>query len=154
CALLGVGGLTLAQAPALAAWLAAGALVALLCLLAVVILSGYWSAYLGYGCGVVLLLGLGGLVGPWLHGLLSDFAKFLPTLTPSQPVWLSLLLLIPLVLWLSFRSLSGLGPVRRGLVIGLRCVAISLLVLALAEAQARQQNEDLTVLFCWDLSLS
>src|SRR4029077_9656727 len=38
--------------------------------------------------------------------------------------------------------------------IGLRCILIALLALALAEANARQPNDRLTVLFLWDRSLS
>src|SRR5262249_37643666 len=55
---------------------------------------------------------------------------------------------------LSFRSLAGLGPVRRWLAIGLRCLLILFLTLALAEVRLRHQNESITTLFLVDRSLS
>ena len=49
---------------------------------------------------------------------------------------------------------AGLGPVRRWVAIGLRCLGIILLVLALAELRIRHENETVTVLFLVDRSLS
>src|SRR5438128_2534111 len=68
--------------------------------------------------------------------------------------WLLLLAFVPVIVLLSFRSLSGLGPARRWLAIGLRCLLVVLLTLALAEVRLRHQNENVTVLFLVDRSLS
>src|SRR5262249_41823697 len=72
----------------------------------------------------------------------------------AEPWWLLLLLLVPLIFLFSFRSLAGLGPVRRWIAIGLRCLLIILLTLALAEVHLRHTDETVTVLFVWDRSLS
>src|ERR1700690_262362 len=76
------------------------------------------------------------------------------SIEPLEPWWLLLLLLLPLIVWLSFRRMSGLGPVGRWVAIGLRCLVITFLALALAETHARKHDENLTVLFAWDRSLS
>src|SRR5204862_4603027 len=72
----------------------------------------------------------------------------------AQPLWLLLLLLIPVVVWMSYRSLAGLGPVRRWVAISLRCLVILLLTLSLAELRLRRPNDTTTVLFVVDRSLS
>src|SRR5207302_449613 len=72
----------------------------------------------------------------------------------AQPWWLLLLLLIPVIIRMSYRSLSGLGPVRKWLAIGLRCLLIVLLTLSLAELRLRRPNDTTTVLFVVDRSLS
>ena len=55
------------------------------------------------------------------------------SITFGQPWWLGLLLLVvPPLVWMSFRSLAGLGTVRRALAIGFRTAVIALIVLALA----------------------
>jgi uncharacterized membrane protein len=151
-ALAGSGGLVLPAA--VGAWLAAGAAFALALLLAVVILTDRWWAPLGYGAGAVLLLGLGAMAARPVGQGLVRAGQFLLGLEPLQPWWLLVLLSVPLVVWLSFRSLAGLGPVRRWLAIGLRCLLITLLALALAETHARHRHEGLTVLFLWDRSFS
>src|SRR5207302_536833 len=73
---------------------------------------------------------------------------------PTKPWWLLLLGLIPLIVFWSYRSLAGLGPVRRWIAIGLRSVLIFFLVLALAEVRLRHENENITVLFLVDRSYS
>jgi uncharacterized membrane protein len=152
-ALLGLGGLTLASTDG-AAWVAAVALTVLFGMLAVVALTGTWWAPLGYAVGALLLLGLGGVAAePATQGLNAS-ARLLASLEPLQPRWLLVLLVLPVIVWLSFRSLAGLGPVRRWVAIGLRCLLISLLALALAGTHARHANDRLTVLFVWDRSLS
>ncbi|RUL85071.1 VWA domain-containing protein [Tautonia sociabilis] len=76
-------------------------------------------------------------------------------LTFLQPWWLLLIpvLLPPLVL-LSLRSLSGLGNVRRALAILLRSAVVSLIALALADPQLVRRNESLTTIFLLDASRS
>src|SRR5207237_10436294 len=76
------------------------------------------------------------------------------SLRPTQPWWLLLLGLIPVLVLLGYRSLAGLGPVRRWLAIGLRSLLIVFLTLALAEVRLRHQNENVAVLFVVDRSLS
>lgn len=73
----------------------------------------------------------------------------------SQPFYLALVLgALPLVWWVSRRSLSGLGQVRRWLSLGLRCLVLVLLILALAETRWLWRNEKLAVIFLIDRSAS
>src|SRR2546428_560856 len=83
-----------------------------------------------YGAAAVLLFGLGGMGTEPGTLILNEAGKFLWSLEPLQPAWLLLLLLIPVIVWLSFRSLAGLGPIRRWVAIGLRCLLMILLILA------------------------
>jgi len=72
----------------------------------------------------------------------------------DKPAFLYLLLLLP-VLWLfSFRSLAGLGNVRRFLAIALRTLVFTLLVFALAEVQLMQTSNKVTVIYVLDQSES
>ena len=151
-ALAGTGGLALPFAWGL--WLTGAMLALLVAMLLIVILSGGWSARLGYAVGALLLLGLGGTVSPAAAQGMSEAGKLLVSLEPTQPWWLLLLGLIPVIIVLSYRSLAGLGPVRRWVAIALRCSLILLLTLALAEVRIRHQNENITVLFLVDRSLS
>ncbi len=68
------------------------------------------------------------------------------------------LILIPLVLpplvWWSYRSLAGLGPVRRGLAITFRAAVITLVILALAELQTVWKSDRLATIFLLDVSNS
>src|SRR5439155_13289722 len=118
------------------------------------VITGQWLTPLGALFGGLTLYGLGG----WLTrdagiGIIyciralwqSEFA---------QPLWLLLLLLLPVIVFLSYRSLAGLGPVRRWVAIGLRCLLILLLTLALAELRLRKPNDTTTVLFLVDRSQS
>ena len=72
----------------------------------------------------------------------------------AAPGYLWLLLLLPLVWWLSRRSLAGLGFVRAGLALFLRISVVTGLVLALAGVQWRQENQRVTVFFLLDQSES
>ena len=73
----------------------------------------------------------------------------------GQPWWLILLPLVILSLILvSFRSLAGLGPVRRFLAIALRTTVVTLIVLALAEVQTVRRSDRLTTMFLVDASQS
>jgi uncharacterized membrane protein len=151
-ALIALGGLALPFEPAL--WLGAAALGVGVVMLCVVITTGSWYAPLGYSVGALLLLGLGAVcadvVGEWL----IDAGKLALSLEPTQPWWLLLLGVVPVIIFLSYRSLAGLGPVRRWIAIGLRCLLVVLLTLALAEVRIRHQNEAMTALFLVDRSLS
>src|SRR5215216_3705324 len=68
--------------------------------------------------------------------------------------WLLLLAVLPVLWWLSFRSLAGLGRWRRLLALGLRSLVLLLIIAALAEMQIVRTSEDLTVLYLLDHSLS
>ena len=71
-----------------------------------------------------------------------------------QPWHLLLVFVLPLLWWLSYRGLSGLGRFRRVLALALRSLVLLLLVAALAECQLVRKSEDLTVTFLLDQSLS
>ena len=72
----------------------------------------------------------------------------------DHPEYLALLALIP-VLWIwSYRSLSGLGRVRRVLALLLRSLVLAALVFALANAQILKKNDRLTVIYLLDQSAS
>ncbi|MDZ4820725.1 MAG: VWA domain-containing protein, partial [Planctomycetota bacterium] len=72
----------------------------------------------------------------------------------TNPKWLWLLLLLPLLWWFSYRSLAGLGKVRRILALTLRSVVLLLLILALAEAQYKRVSDRLTLIYVLDQSQS
>ena len=72
----------------------------------------------------------------------------------ERPWWLLLLLLIPVIWWLGFHSLAGLGRTRQFTVLTLRTLVLALLVLALAQLQWKKTTERLTVIFVLDHSKS
>lgn len=72
----------------------------------------------------------------------------------DQPVYLWLLLLLPLLWIFSFRSLSGLGNWRRLAALVLRSSVFLLIVLALAEAQFLKTHDRMTVIYLLDQSAS
>jgi uncharacterized membrane protein len=70
----------------------------------------------------------------------------------AQPGYLAVLAVVPLVVALSLRSLAGLGPVRRPLAVGLRCLVIAVMACALAGPEWVRQTDDQTVIFALDQS--
>lgn len=69
--------------------------------------------------------------------------------------WLLLLLgLLPVIWWLGFSSLAGLGGFRRLLALLLRSLVLTLLVLALAELSWQKKTDQLTVIYLLDQSES
>ncbi len=72
----------------------------------------------------------------------------------ETPAYLALLALLPLIVALSFRSLAGLGPIRRWVAIAARCVVLLLAILALSGAQMARKSDDLSVLYLVDRSSS
>ncbi|MGO9599340.1 MAG: glutamine amidotransferase [Isosphaeraceae bacterium] len=77
------------------------------------------------------------------------------SVTFGQPWWLILLpLLLPPLVWISLRSLSGLGTIRKILAILLRSSVIAMIVLALAEMQTVRRSDRLTTMFVLDASNS
>jgi len=71
-----------------------------------------------------------------------------------SPWYLVLLALIPAIWWYSFRKVSGLGSVRRTVVLIMRSLVLLGLILALAEIQIVRTSDQLTVIYLLDQSLS
>lgn len=80
---------------------------------------------------------------------MSDFLKYF-----GQPWYLALLLLLPVLWVLSYRSLSGLGYWRRIAALVLRTAVMTAIILALAEFRIPQDRDRLAVIFLLDQSLS
>ncbi|GIW82170.1 MAG: hypothetical protein KatS3mg105_3977 [Gemmatales bacterium] len=135
-------------------WLAGTASVIFFIQTLVLLVSSNWWAPLAYATLGLFLIGSGNLCLPALTEWTADVWDTLWRLEFRQPLWLLLLALLPAVVLISRRSLVALGPARRWLVIALRCLIFLLLILALAEVMLRQPNDDLTVLFVVDRSLS
>jgi Mg-chelatase subunit ChlD len=72
----------------------------------------------------------------------------------DRPWYLVLLILVPLLVGLGGRSLSGMGRVRRILVLVLRATVVTLIVMALAEASWVRSSDRMTVVYLLDRSLS
>jgi uncharacterized membrane protein len=151
-ALSALGGLLVPSSVAL--WLGAAGGIAILTLGLIVIVSGAWSPLLGYLTAALIVLGLGGAGAQSCGTALVDAARLVLSFEPTQPWWLLLLGFLPIVVLMSRRSLAGLGPVRKWLAIGLRCVLLLLLTLALAEVRLRHRNESIATIFVVDRSLS
>src|SRR4051794_24920998 len=77
------------------------------------------------------------------------------SLTVGKPWWLVLLpLVIPPLIFFSFRSLAGLGAARRAVAILIRTTVLTLIILALAELQTVRRNDRLSTMFLIDGSQS
>ena len=87
-----------------------------------------------------------------MMNLLGNLSR---SLTVGRPWWLVLLplLIVPLILF-SYKSLAGLGKVRRVFAILIRTSVVTAIVLALAEVQAVRRNEKLTTMYVIDSSES
>ena len=68
-------------------------------------------------------------------GFVRSLTDFFWSVNFERPWYLLLLLLLPLIWYLGFRSLAGLGRWRRLLAMFLRSAVLAALVLALAKAQ-------------------
>ncbi|NOY40272.1 MAG: VWA domain-containing protein [Planctomycetes bacterium] len=68
--------------------------------------------------------------------------------------YLLLLLLLPLMWWVSFQSLSGLGRWRRLLALTLRSVVFAIIVFSLADIKYQRRSDQMTVVYLLDQSLS
>jgi len=75
-------------------------------------------------------------------------------LTLAEPWFLLLLVLLPVVWWIGAKSLGGLGPVRRWVVLALRTAVVVLMVLAIAGARWVRSSDRVTVFYLVDRSLS
>ncbi len=72
----------------------------------------------------------------------------------GRPLWLvGLVLLVPII-WLGWRSLTALGPLRRTLSIILRCLIVLILVSLLARPILTRKNQRLTLIIVMDRSQS
>ncbi len=113
-----------------------------------------WSFWAGVALGAVAVFGLGGwAVRPAAEGG-TEVVKALRGLEFVRPEWLALLVLVPVVVLMGRRSLSGLGPARKWAAITLRALVVALLAMALAEPRVRRASEHVTVLFVVDRSFS
>lgn len=72
----------------------------------------------------------------------------------NQPAYLWLLLLLPIIWYLSFDSLSGLGRWRRLFALAFRSLVFAAIVFALAELQFRRVSDRMTVIYLLDQSAS
>ncbi|GAB6164283.1 VWA domain-containing protein [Thermostilla marina] len=72
----------------------------------------------------------------------------------DRPMWLWLLVLLPLLWWWSWRRLALLGRFRRGFAIFWRTLLFAVLAAALAEIQWVRTSDRLTVLYLLDQSAS
>jgi uncharacterized membrane protein/Mg-chelatase subunit ChlD len=73
-------------------------------------------------------------------------------LTLLTPQYLLLLLIIPVVIWLFWRSTTHLSPFRRGLVLGLRVLMIVVVGLSLSGLSIENPTEQTNVIFALDAS--
>ena len=113
-----------------------------------------WSFWLGLTLATFGLIGLGGWLIQPLGDDLSVAGRSIWGLEFVRPWWLLLLGFVPLIILISRRSLSGLGPTRKWLAVGLRATLVALLAMALAEPRFRRTSENVTVLFVIDRSYS
>lgn len=72
----------------------------------------------------------------------------------DEPLWLLLLLLVPILWIFSYRSLSGLGPYRRIFALLFRTAVFTAMVLALAGIQLQKISDRVTVIYLLDQSES
>ncbi len=70
----------------------------------------------------------------------------------THPGYLAVLALLPIVVALSLRSLSGLGRWRGTIAVGIRCLVIGAMALALASPEWVRSTDDQTVTFALDQS--
>jgi len=151
-ALLGLGGLV--PAPEIGLWLLLIGLAVLAGLIAFLFVTTKWYPWPAIAAGVLIATGLGAWAAVPLGHTLHETARSLASFEIVQPAWLVLLALVPILIAASYRSLAGLGPVRRWVAVGLRSLVVTLLVLALAEVRLKKPGENVTVLFLVDRSLS
>ncbi|QDS98372.1 VWA domain-containing protein [Adhaeretor mobilis] len=76
------------------------------------------------------------------------------SLTFDSPGYLLFLAVIPLMWWLGYRSLAGLGRWRRWAALTLRTLVALLIIFALADVQYQRRSDRLSVIYLLDQSLS
>ncbi len=87
-------------------------------------------------------------------GVIQSISNFFASFSFERPMFLLLLLVLPLIWYFSFSSLAGLGRLRRVFALFLRTAVYSLLVIALAKAQWQQKTDKLCVIYLLDQSES
>ena len=113
-----------------------------------------WSFWVGVVLGGVRCSGwAAGSSGGSGRGT-DAVVKSLRGLEFVRPEWLVLLVFVPLVVLISRRSLSGLGPTRKWIAITPAGLVVACLAMALAEPRIRRPSEHVTVLFVVDRSFS
>ena len=151
-ALAGLGGMILA--PDWGLWIVAAALSTFLVMFLVLVFSSAWLRPLAYLVAAILAFGLGLAIAVPLGQAFVEIGKDATSVEIIRPWWLLLLLFIPILFWLSYRSLAGLGSVRRWIALALRGLLIALIAFALADVRLKHRNDTVTVLFVVDRSLS
>lgn len=116
--------------------------------------TGAWSFRIATTLAALIVGSFGILVLPEAWSGTVAFVRAVRSLEVVKPWWLIGLIAVPLVWFVSRRSLSGLGPWRRRIAIGLRGFLVACLVLALAEPRIRRTSENVTTLFVIDRSFS
>jgi hypothetical protein len=150
--MLGLGGLILPATWGVWLLAVAGGLLALKCFY--LLFSTRWYAGPAVALAGAFLAGVGSVACTPMGDAIAAGARTAGSFEVISPFWLAALATIPAVVWFSRKSLAGLGPVRRWVVVGLRCLVITLLALALAEVRLKKPGENTTVLFLVDRSLS
>jgi len=113
-----------------------------------------WSPWIGRVLAVVTIIGVGGWAMPTAEAGVRGGLRMLRSLEVVHPWWLLLLGILPWMVWISRRSLAGLGPIRSKLAIGARLLVTTLLIFAVAELRLSRPTEHTTVLYLIDRSLS
>lgn len=72
----------------------------------------------------------------------------------QQPAWLWLILLVPVFIFATLRSLAGLEPARRVFAVAVRSLLVVLVACCLAGIERVRRSDDLTVMFLMDRSHS
>lgn len=135
-------------------WLLAGAAVGFAILVLVLAFARGWSYRAALLFAGLASLGLGGWIARPAFGAVVDAVRAVRFLEFVRPWWLLLLGFVPVVVLIARKSLSGLGPVRKWVAIGLRAAGVALLAMALAEPRVKRTSENVTVLFVADRSYS
>ncbi len=135
------------------AWILAGVVGLLLLKTLNLIFTGRWSRHIAWALAAIFVFATGGFLEAVQSSGLTA-VRSLRTLEFVQPWWLVLLVVLPVLVRFSYRSLAGLGPIRRWVALGLRCLLVTFLILALAEPRLRRPNENVCVLYVIDRSLS
>ncbi len=118
------------------------------------ILGRIWSWQLAFGFSLIGLFAMGAWTEADLGAQIVEGCRLIRSIQFTQPIWLLLLGLIPFVIALARRSLSGLGRHRKWVAIGIRSSIVALLVLALSEPRINRLSENVSVIFLLDRSQS
>src|SRR5262249_45147171 len=102
--LLGIGGLLLPLLPPpLGLWVLLAAVAFLVVMIVVLVVSGFWYAPAAWGAAVILALAAGGLAAAPVGEGVIEAGKLARSIEFLHPLWLLLLLLIPVIIYFSRR---------------------------------------------------